>query len=260
MSLVYANDYCRLFQGDSLNLIKKLDDESVDVIMTDPPYFLSNGGISCQNGKMVSVDKGDWDKLPDTMTMDDFYINFLEESKRVLKNDGTIWLFGTMHNIYTLGYLLQKMKYKLLNNVTWQKTNPSPNLSCRMFTHSTETILWAKKHEKSKHYFNYALMKEINNGKQMKDVWTSSTTNRSEKKHGKHPTQKPLELMERLILASSQEGDTILDCFSGSGTTLVAGYGLKRNMIGMELEDEFIDLTIRRLEEAEQLAMQSTLF
>lgn len=248
MNPVYENKHVCLYHADSLQLLKELEAESIDVIITDPPYFLSNGGITCQNGKMVKVDKGDWDKLDGVMTQEDFYRIFLTEAKRILKENGTIWVFGTMHNIYMLGYLLKELEYKILNNITWQKTNPPPNLSCRMFTHSTETILWARKNEKAKHYFNYDLMKEINGGKQMKDVWTSSTTKPSEKKHGKHPTQKPLWLIERMIQASTQENDVILDCFSGSGTTLIAAQNLERNAIGIELEDEYIDLSIKRIE------------
>ena len=249
--MIYENEIVSLYQGDTLELLKKVDDSSVDVIVSDPPYFLSNGGISCRNGNMVSVDKGEWDKLPENYTLEEFYNEFLTQAKRILKDNGTIWLFGTMHNIYTLGYLLTKSEFKIMNNITWQKTNPAPNLSCRMFTHSTETILWAKQNKDSKHFFNYDLMRSLNMGKQMKDVWTTSTTKKSEKKHGKHPTQKPLEIMERIILASSQEGDTVMDCFSGSGTTLVAGYSLNRNMIGIEIEPEYNDICIKRLKELE---------
>ena len=260
MKPTYTNEFVELYQGNTLELLKDIEDESVDVIMTDPPFFLSNGGISCHNGSMVSVDKGDWDKLDGVMTMVEFYDIFLTEAKRILKPNGTIWVFGTMHNIYVLGNLLINLDYKILNNITWQKTNPAPNLSCRMFTHSTETILWAKKSKDSKHYYNYELMKEQNGGKQMKDVWTSSTTKPSEKRDGKHPTQKPLKLMERMILSSTKKGDVVLDCFSGSGTTLIAGYQLERKMIGIELEDEYIDLTVKRLKSAELLNNQVKLF
>lgn len=243
----FKSKYTKLYQGDSLKLLKKFDSETFDVIITDPPYFLSNDGISCQNGKMVSVNKGDWDKLDDGMSSQEFYLSFLTQAKRILKPNGTIFIFGTLHNIYLTGYLLEKLNFKILNNITWEKTNPAPNLSCRMFTHSTETILWAKKSKKAKHYFNYDLMRNINSGKQMKDVWTSSTTKKSEKKFGKHPTQKPMWLLERIILASTKEGDLILDCFSGSGTTLLAAEKLKRNSVGIEILSEYIDLTIKRI-------------
>jgi len=245
---IYTDDLTTLIHGNSLDILKEFEENSVDVIMTDPPFFLSNGGITCQNGKMVSVDKGDWDKL-DTMTMEEFYSSILKEFKRILKQNGTLWIFGTMHNIYTLGYLINKLKFKVMNNIVWQKTNPAPNLGCRMFTHSTETILWAKQNEKSNHIFNYKLMKELNGGKQMKDVWTTSTTKKSEKLFGKHPTQKPLEIMEKLILASTSEDSIILDPFVGSGTTCVAAKRLNRKSIGIDIERDFIDIAIKRIED-----------
>lgn len=247
MNIVYKNDLTSLIQGNSLEVLKEFESESIDSVITDPPFFLSNDGITCQNGRMVSVNKGYWDKEKD-MSMDEFNKAFLKEIKRILKPNGTLWVFGTMHNIYNLGFNLQNLEFKILNNITWQKSNPAPNLSCRMFTHSTETIIWAKKDKKAKHYFNYELMKEINGGKQMKDVWTTSTTSKKEKLHGKHPTQKPLALMDRIILASTNENDLILDCFSGSGSTLVSAYKNNRRAIGIELEDEFIDLAKRRID------------
>lgn len=247
MNIVYNNELTSLVQGNSLEVLKEFESESIDSVITDPPFFLSNDGITCQNGRMVSVNKGDWDKEKD-MSMDEFNKAFLKEIKRILKPDGTLWVFGTMHNIYNIGYNLQNLEFKILNNIIWQKSNPAPNLSCRMFTHSTETIIWAKKDKKSKHYFNYDLMKEINGGKQMKDVWTTSTTSKKEKAHGKHPTQKPLEIMDRIILASTKENDLILDCFSGSGSTLVSAYKNNRRSIGIELEDEYIELAKQRVD------------
>lgn len=258
LNTYYENDLVKLYQGNSLELLKALDFESIDVIATDPPFFLSNGGITCQNGRMVSVDKGDWDKEL-TMSMDEFYYLFLNEARRILKPNGTIWIFGTMHNIFSLGSIIQQLDFKILNNITWQKTNPAPNLSCRMFTHSTENIIWAKKSAKSKHYYNYQLMKEINGGKQMKDVWTSSTTKKSEKNFGKHPTQKPLEIMDKIILSSSQEGDVILDCFMGSGTTIASAYRLNRRAIGIDLESDFVSIAKARIQNLEY-QNQLTLF
>lgn len=248
MKSIYKDDLTTLIHGNSLDILKEFEDNSFDVIITDPPFFLSNGGITCQNGKMVSVDKGDWDKL-DIMTMEEFYLVVLEEFKRILKHDGTLWIFGTMHNIYSLGYLITKLEFKIMNNIVWQKSNPSPNLGCRMFTHSTETILWVKQNKNSKHIFNYKLMKELNGGKQMKDVWTTSTTKKSEKFFGKHPTQKPLKIMERLILASTNEDSIILDPFVGSGTTCVAAKQLNRKSIGIDIERDFIDIAINRIED-----------
>lgn len=235
--------------GDTFKLLKEFKDNSVDVIMTDPPYFLSNGGISCHNGRMVSVDKGDWDRKSLT-DVEYFYSELLKELKRILKPDGTLWIFGTMHNIYILGYLLNKFEYKIMNNITWQKTNPAPNLGCRTFTHSTETILWAKQNKHSKHVYNYYLMKELNGGKQMKDVWTTSTTKKREKTFGKHPTQKPLEIMEQMILASTTEESLILDPFVGSGTTCVAANKLKRRSIGIDNNEDYINIAKKRIEDS----------
>ncbi len=234
-----------IYNEDAFKILPIIESESVDVIATDPPYFLSNDGISCQNGKIVSVNKGEWDK--NSVSVEEFYSKFLYEAKRILKPEGTIWVFGTMHNIYYLGYLLQKLDFKILNNITWQKTNPAPNLSCKMFTHSTETVLWARREPQGKHYFNYDLMKAINGGKQMKDVWITSTTPQSEKRFGKHSTQKPLEIMERIILASSKEGEIILDPFMGSGTTLEAAVKLNRKSIGIELEKDYYAIAKERI-------------
>ena len=243
-----------LYKGDCIQILKKLPEKSVDLIFADPPYFLSNGGISVSGGKQVSVNKADWDEgKKDIKDKHKFNKAWIKECKRVLKDSGTIWISGTMHNIYSVGVALEENGFKILNNITWQKTNPPPNLACRCFTHSTETILWAKKDCKgNKHYFNYELMKELNNGKQMKDVWTGSLTSKSEKKNGKHPTQKPLYLLEKIIKASSKEGDIVLDAFNGSGTTGVASKKLHRKYIGIDLEEDYLKLTIDRLNEIEE--------
>lgn len=237
-----------LLAGDCFELLKKIKSESADIIFADPPYFLSNDGVTCQNGKMVSVNKGKWDKGIDVKEKHEFNRKWLRLCKRVLKPNGTIWISGTLHNIYSIGMALEQEGYKILNNITWQKTNPPPNLACRCFTHSTETILWAKKAGKQvRHYFNYEAMKEQNDGKQMKDVWSGSLTKASEKTEGKHPTQKPEYLLERIILASTKEGDLVLDPFCGSGTTGVAAKKNRRRFLGMEQELEYLELTKRRL-------------
>ncbi|RPJ97231.1 site-specific DNA-methyltransferase [Rummeliibacillus sp. TYF005] len=254
MNIKYPNPYYTsidqnysLILGDSLEILNSLPDESIDVVFADPPYFLSNDGITCSGGKMVSVNKGSWDKKNSFEDIYQFNLAWLKEAKRILKPNGTLWVSGTLHNIYTVGFILQKLDYKILNNITWQKTNPPPNLACRTFTHSTETIIWAKKSKKAKHYFNYDLMKSWNSGKQMKDVWTTSITKKSEKSFGKHPTQKPLELLERIILSSTQEGDVVLDPFNGSGTTGVACYEYNRNYIGIDINPTYLDITINRI-------------
>ena len=252
MSLFYEDDKVTLLKGDSTELMKEIADESIDVIITDPPFFLSNGGVSVQSGKQVSVNKGDWDSAELT-DPEEFYSNFLDEARRVLTKDGTIMVFGTMHNIYLVGYLLQKKEWKILNNITWQKTNPAPNLSGRMFTHSTENIIWARKDaKKGKHIFNYKLMKEYNGGKQMKDVWSSATVSRKEKEFGKHPTQKPEWIMERLVEASTSVDSIILDPFVGSGTTAVAAVNHGRRVIGIDLSEEYLEIAEKRIQKAEE--------
>lgn len=247
--IYYKDENFCLLKGDSLKLIKKIKPGSINMIFADPPYFLSNDGITCQSGKMVSVNKGEWDKAEGIKEIHDFNLNWLGECKRVLNENGAVWLSGTYHNIYSLGMALFEHEYKILNNVVWYKTNPPPNLGCRCFAHANETIIWARKNEKSKHYFNYKLMKEINNNKQMKDVWKIGQVKKEEKKHGKHPTQKPLELLKRIILASTEEGMVILDPFNGSGTTGIAAAELNRRYIGIDLEEKYLELTCKRYED-----------
>ena len=245
----YENKDFKLIQGDSLKVLKKFEPKSIDMIFADPPYFLSDDGISCSGGKMVSVNKGEWDKFIDIEEKHKFNRKWIKLCYEVLKDDGTIWISGTMHNIYSIGMALQQEGFKIINNITWKKLNPPPNISCRAFVHSTETILWAKKDiKKVKHKFNYSLMKKINGGKQMKDVWETSLTKPNEKKCGKHPTQKPIEILEKIILASTDKGDLILDPFNGSGTTGIVATRLNRKYIGIEKEKEYLDLTIRRKE------------
>lgn len=239
----------KLILGNSFEELKKIKKNSVDMIFADPPYFLSGDGISCSGGKMVSVNKGDWDKKIGIEEKHQFNREWIRLCYNILKDEGTIWISGTLHNIYSIGMALEQEGFKIINNITWKKLNPPPNISCRYFVHSTETILWAKKDiKKAKHKFNYALMKELNGGKQAKDVWETSLTKHSEKKYGKHPTQKPIAILEKLILASTDEGDLILDPFNGSGTTGIVANKLKRKYIGIDLEKEYLDITIRRKE------------
>lgn len=245
----YEDDNFKLLHGDALLLLKKIPKESIDMIFADPPYFLSGDGISCSGGKMVSVKKGEWDEKISLKEKHAFNKKWIRDCKRVLKPNGTLWISGTMHNIYSIGMALEEEGFKIINNITWRKLNPPPNISCRSFVHSTETILWAKKDDKkAKHKFNYSIMREMNGGKQMKDVWDTALTKPSEKKCGKHPTQKPVALLEKIIIASTDEGDLILDPFNGSGTTGIVANRLKRNYIGIEKEQEYLDLTIRRKE------------
>ncbi len=249
--------HLRIYQSDCLALLPQLPPSSVDLIFADPPYFLSNGGITCHAGKMVSVNKGSWDKLPGPDSgpvrarfdeVHAFNTAWLAACQRLLKPNGSIWVSGTAHVIHSVGFAMQQLGFKLLNDISWVKPNPPPNLSCRYFTHATETIIWAAKDKKSRHTFNYKLMKETNRGKQMKSVWTDIRPPETwEKKFGKHPTQKPVALLERILLASTNEGDTVLDPFAGGGTTLVSAFRLNRRAIGCELSLDYIDLSVRRL-------------
>jgi site-specific DNA-methyltransferase (adenine-specific) len=242
-----------LYQANCLEImdmiIAKHPQGCFDMIFADPPYFLSNGGITCQAGKMVKVDKGKWDKSQGAEINHAFNLEWLSRCQKLLKPNGTIWVSGTMHVIYSIGYALQQIGFKLLNDIAWEKPNPPPNLACRYFTHSTETVLWAAKNDKSKHYFNYDLMRKYNGDKQMKSVWRFTAPGAAEKEHGKHPTQKPLVLLQRCIEASTKPGDFVFDPFAGSSTTGVAALRLNRKFCGVELEDAFIDLSIKRLDE-----------
>lgn len=243
--LYHAN--CMEIMDMTLN---KHPDGIFDMIFADPPYFLSNGGITCRAGKMVRVDKGNWDRSKGPEMNHEFNAAWLSRCQKVLKPNGTLWVSGTHHAIHSVGYAMQQLGMKLLNGITWEKPNPPPNLSCRYFTHSTETILWAAKNEKSKHYFDYEQMKKINHGKQMKSVWPMTAPNNREKTFGKHPTQKPISLLNRIILASTCKNDLVLDPFAGSSTTGVSAIGLGRRFVGCELEDEFVALSEKRLQGA----------
>ena len=239
----------KVINGDCFTAMDEMISQGLkfDMIFADPPYFLSNGGITCQSGKMVKVDKGDWDASQGSELNHEFNTEWIRRCRDLLAEHGTLWVSGTMHVIYSVGFAMQQLEMKILNNVTWQKPNPPPHLAGRYFTHSTETILWARKNEKAKHKYNYSLMKELNGGKQMKDVWTFTAPGKVEKSEGKHPTQKPLVLLDRIIRASTDEGDTILDPFLGSGTTIVAALLAGRNSVGIEQEKEYCELSKKRI-------------
>lgn len=246
----FSTDNFKLINDDVFKSIKKFEDKSIDMIFADPPYFLSSNGITCNGGKMTSVKKGEWDKVLSLEEKHIFNRKWIKECHRVLKDNGTIWISGTLHNIYSIGMALEEEGFKIINNITWQKTNPPPNLACKTFTHSTETIIWARKDiKKCRYKFNYETMKDMNGGKQMKDVWTTSLTKPSEKKCGKHPTQKPLEILDRITLASTNENDLILDPFCGTSTTGISAVRLNRKYIGIDNEKEYIEISKRRYEE-----------
>lgn len=234
-----------LIHGDCTRILPQFDCK-FDMIFADPPYFLSNGGISVHSGRQVSVNKGDWDKSRGFEQDNEFNRLWLSLCRERLTDEGTIWISGTYHNIFSVAQMLCELDYRILNCVTWAKTNPPPNLSCKFFTHSTEFILWARKHKKVSHYFNYGLMKELNGGKQMRDLWSLPAIARWEKSCGKHPTQKPLPLLARIILASTRENALILDPFTGSSTTGIAANLLNRRFIGIDKESEYLELSKRR--------------
>ena len=245
------NDFL-LAHGDCFKLLEEFDFK-FDMIFADPPYFLSNGGISLQSGKVVCVDKGDWDKGKSQEDMMAFNMEWLRLCRDKLKDNGTIWISGTYHNIFSVANCLTELGYKILNVITWEKTNPPVNISCRFFKYSTEFVIWARKEQKVPHKFNYGLMKELNDGKQMTDVWRLPAIGRWEKTCGKHPTQKPLRLLVRMILASTNPGDWILDPFSGSSTTGIAANLCGRRFAGIEQEEEFCRMSKERREEMENI-------
>lgn len=251
-----------LYNDDCMEIMSRLPENCIDMVFADPPYMLSNDGITCHAGKMVKVNKGEWDKSNGFELDVKFHETWIKECRRILKPEGTIWISGTNHNIYQCGYLLQKLNFHILNDITWYKPNAEPNLACTTFAHSHETLLWAKKDKKGKHVFNYDLMKKSdfpedrfkNDGKQMRSVWAINTPPKSEKEQGKHPTQKPLDLLKRIIIASTNDNAIILDPFNGGVTTGIATEIISnRKYIGIDIEKEYLDLTISRLKEIKQI-------
>lgn len=242
-----------VYHGNSLDFMKRWAQVRIegifDMIFADPPYFLSNGGITCRGGKMASVDKGAWDKSQGVDWMHDFNRKWLALCQHVLKPDGTIWVSGTAHAIHSVGFAMQQLGFKLLNDITWVKPNPPPNLSCRYFTHATETVIWAARDRKSKHRFNYQEMKSLAGGKQMKSVWGIFPPCKEEKRYGRHPTQKPIGLVERIILASTVPGGLIFDPFLGTGATAVAAVRHKRHVVGVEADESYWRVAVRRIKE-----------
>ena len=247
------NDFV-LYHKDCLKILEQLPENSIDMVFADPPYLLSNGGFTVHAGKMVSVNKGDWDKSNGLEKDFEFHLEWIKAVKRILKPSGTLWISGTYHSIYQCGFALQVAGFHVLNDIAWFKPNASPNLSCRFFTASHETLIWARKDKKAKHVFNYDLMKNgvwpedalKKPGLQMRSVWSMGTPRPSEKKFGKHPTQKPIDLLKRVILASTNKGDIILDPFTGSSTTGIASVINNRKFIGIDLDKSFLDLSVKR--------------
>jgi len=254
---VFKTDDFALYNNDYLEVLSRFPDNYIDMIFADPPYMLSNDGFTCYAGKMVSVNKGEWDKSSGFDNDLNFHETWIRECKRVLKPEGTIWISGTYHSIYQCGFLLQKLGLHILNDITWYKPNAAPNLSRTVFAASHENIIWARKDKTNRHIFNYDLMKNgllkedifKNETKQMRSVWAINTPKPDEKSFGKHPTQKPIDLLKRIIVSSTNENSIILDPFNGGGTTGIASKIIgNRKYIGIEINPEYVELTIKRYE------------
>jgi site-specific DNA-methyltransferase (adenine-specific) len=247
-----------LWHGGCMEVLGGITPGCVDMVFADPPYNLSNGGFTCQSGRAASVNKGGWDRSAGIEADFELHRQWIAACQRVLRDGGTIWVTGTYHSIYACGFALQLAGFKLLNDIAWYKPNASPNLSCRYFTASHETAIWARKGAKAKHTFNYDAMRDggwpedslKRPGKQMRSVWSITTPKKDEKRHGKHPTQKPLALLERMVLAATEPGDLVLDPFCGSGTSGVACALHGRAYVGIDSEEEYLDIARKRITDA----------
>jgi len=250
-------DRYSLYKGDSLTFMASLNPASVDMVFADPPYYLSNDGTTCYAGKRVSVNKGMWDKSAGFFEDHRFNKAWLARAQQILKESGTIFVSGTFHAIFSLGFAMQELGYKILNVITWYKPNAAPNLSGRYFAHSTEFVIWAapKENKTLKHVFNYELLKKVNGGKQMRDVWFDAwainTPPPPEKVFGKHPTQKPVELVRRCIIAATQPDGLVFDPFCGAGTTGVAALITGRRFVGIDLDEQYLTVANKRLSEVQ---------
>jgi site-specific DNA-methyltransferase (adenine-specific) len=255
-----ADGLSQFYHGDRLALMQALPDGSFDCIWTDPPYLLSNDGTTCVAGRRRSVNKGAWDRSGGVAVDHAFNREWLGECWRLLKPAGTIWVSGTHHVYLSAGMAMLELGFRILNDIVWEKPNPPPNLGCRCFTHASEMLLWATKARRGgpqRYTFDYAAMKAENGGRQMKNVWRIGAASKSEKGHGKHPTQKPLELIERCLRASTRPGDRVLDPFAGSGSTGVACLRLGRRFTGCELEAAYAHIAARRLQAAAAQARET---
>lgn len=237
-----------LYHGDTMELIGNIC-KQVDMIFADPPYFLSKNISTRINGTWKTFEKGEWDRVRSQDDINAFNRKWLSECRNVLKEDGTIFVTGTYHNIFSVATCMVELGYKILNIIVWQKSDAKPTLSRNYFNFTTEYIVWARKNEKISHFFNCDLMEQLNGGVRMSDVWRIPFLSSWELKCGKHPTQKPLRLLNRIILASTHEGDTILDPFAGSCTTGIAANLLGRNFIGIDQDADYLMYGIRRKQE-----------
>ena len=248
----YGEPGAIVYRADCVELMRLMPAESVDVVFADPPYRLSTGGVTVKSGRLTSVNKGDWDRSRGLRKDHEFNLRWLKEARRILKPDGTLWVTGTHHIIFSLGFALQQLKYRIINDVIWHKPNATPNALHTTFTHAHETLLWASKGKEVRHTFNYDLINSPDPSGQVSSVWRMMTVPRGEKLHGYHPTQKPLRLVRRALLASTKESALVFDPFAGSGTTAVAAKELNRFFVGAELEEEFAELAAKRISATER--------
>ena len=239
-----------LYLGDATEWLNCMN-WKCDMIFADPPYFLSRGCSLEINGERKSFDKGEWDRTTSLENINLFNRNWLSSCRKVLKDSGTIWVSGTYHNIFSVATCLVELGFKVLNIIVWQKSDAKPTLSRNYFNFTTEYLVWARKSEKSRHYFNCDLMEQINGGARMGDVWRIPFVSTWEMHQGRHPTQKPLRLLYRTILSSTRKGDIILDPFAGSCTTGIAANLLGRRFVGIDKNRDFLDIGIKRKYEIE---------
>ena len=239
----------KLYAGDCLKVLERIDSRSVDMVFADPPYGLSNGGMSLHAGRRVSVNKGDWDRTRGPEGDFRFHQEWIAACRRVLKENGTLWVSGSMHSIYLCGAALQLGGWRVLNEIAWYKPNAAPHLAGRMFAHSHETLVWARKTASARHYFDYERMKRApcpqdfikKADRQMRSVWAINSPAAQEKRYGKHPTQKPEMLLLRIVLACTKRGQVVLNPFCGSATTGVAAVRAGRRFVGIDSEKRFLD-------------------
>lgn len=243
-------DNFKTFYGDSIE-VQNVIEGFVDMIFADPPYFLSKGKTIRINGQYKKFDKGGWDQEKSLEEINRFNYKWLEACKNILKPDGTIWVSGTYHNIFSVATCLQELGFKILNIIVWQKSDPRPTLSTQYFSFTAEYIIWARKSASHPHFFNCSKMEELNNGKRMPDVWQIPIVRPWEMRCGQHPTQKPLKLLHRIILASTRPGELILDPFAGSCTTGIAANLLGRDFIGIDKENKYLRIGNLRRQELE---------
>ncbi|MFV9451743.1 site-specific DNA-methyltransferase [Mycoplasma sp. 4463] len=254
-----------IISGDTVEKMKKIADNTIDFIFADPPYFMqTEGELLRVGGEKFSGVEDDWDKFSNFKEYDDFSIAWLKECKRILKPNGTICVIGSFQNIYRLGYFIQNLDFWIINDIIWNKKNPVPNFAGTRFCNSHETLIWASKSKDSKFTFNYKTMKYLNNDKQEKSVWDISLCTGSERLKGEngkkiHSTQKPEELLFKIILASTKPGDLVLDPFFGTGTTGAVAKRLNRNFIGIEREEKYIKAAQKRIDQIEPIINEITM-